>query len=328
MKRNVWVNLDDSIVDLSCLESELAKHDFSLTKKVIKDIDDPAFVELANAADAVISVGESWNKTTLDKLEKHPRIIIRYGVGYNNLNLEDLSARQIAGANIPGQNSTAVAEIALLHILNLGRRFSRGIELSKEGVWPNALTGQELDGKTLALIGFGHIARQLARLVSGFSVKVSAYDKYLDLEQARKDYPEIRFAENYEDLLPEADYVSLHLPLTAETEGIVNQAFLGKMKPSAYLINTCRGEIVNEEDLLSAVRQNQIAGAGLDVLSHEPPRKDHPLFSEDHVFITGHLGAGSLESEIRSQKKLAETISDYFKGELGSNILNKASLMK
>ena len=216
-------------------------------------------------------------------------------------------------ANVPGANSAAVAELALLHILNLGRRFKTCIDDTKKGIWPCEITGNELDGKTVGLVGFGNIAKQLARMMSGFDVKILVYDSYARPDTSKYN---VEAVDSMEELFSQSDIVSLHIPLNKETKGIIDKSLLSLMKPSAYLVNTCRGAVINEEDLIDILREKKIRGAGLDVLSIEPPSQDNPLLSMDNVFVTSHMGAETAESGQRSQKIMADTIEAFFQAKL------------
>ena len=163
MRKKVWINLDPNKVDVSYLEKRLKDSGFDVIYKVIYADDEAGTIELGNKVDAVVSVFEQWNERTLPAVKDNLKFIQRYGAGIDNINLKLATEVGIPVANVPGANSSAVAELALLHILNLGRRFKTCIDDTKKGIWPCEITGNELDGKTVGLVGFGNIAKQLAR---------------------------------------------------------------------------------------------------------------------------------------------------------------------
>lgn len=320
MRKKVWINLDPTVVDVSYLDKRLREGGFDIIYKVIHAEDEKGTIELANKVDAVISVFEQWNERTLPAVGNKLRLIQRYGAGIDNINIKVATEVGIPIANVPGANSAAVAEIALLHILNLGRRFYSCIEDCIKGIWPCTITGNELDKKTVGLLGFGNIARHLVRMMSGFDVNVIVYDPYIKPEL---DGYYLEAVNSMEELFSRSDIVSLHIPLNEETRGIVNKKLINLMKPTAYLVNTCRGAIINEQDLIEALQEAKIRGAGLDVLSIEPPDVNNALFSMDNVFITSHMGAESAESGYRSQKIMAETLETFFAGKMPYNVKNK-----
>lgn len=320
MSKKVWINLDPNKVDVSYLENRLKDMGFEVIYKLIYADDEQGTIEMGNKVDAVVSVFEQWNERTLPAVKGHLKFIQRYGAGTDNINKKVATEVGISVANVPGANSAAVAEVALLHMLNLGRRFKTVIDESKKGVWPCAITGNELDGKTVGLVGFGNIAKQLTRMLAGFNVKIIVYDSYAKPDTSVYNVEPV---DSMEEIFSRSDIVSLHVPLNNETRGIVNQRYFDLMKPSAYLVNTCRGAVVNEEDLIEALRQKKIRGAGLDVMAVEPPDLSNPLFSMDNVFITSHMGAETAESGLRSQKIMADTLEAYFEGKMPYNVLNK-----
>lgn len=320
MSKKVWVNIDPQKVDVSYLEKRLKDSGFEVIYKVVLADDEAGTIEMGNSVDAVVSVFERWNERTLPAVRGHLKFIQRYGAGIDNINLKAANEAGIPVANVPGANSAAVAEIALLHILNLGRRFKTVIDDTKKGLWPCAITGNELDGKVVGLVGFGNIAKQLARMLSGFDVKILVYDSYA---QADTNQYDVKVVHSIEEIFLQSDIVSLHVPLNDETRGMIDKRLLNLMKPSAYLVNTCRGAVINEADLIEALREKKIRGAGLDVLSLEPPSLDNPLLSMDNVFVTSHMGAETAESGLRSQKIMADTIEAFFSGKIPANLMNK-----
>lgn len=322
MKKTVWVNLDPKQVDLTPLRAycETAGHRFAS-----EDVGtDPGRVlEMGKMADAIVSIGETWGEAELSQLTDRPRIIVRYGVGVDNVDIPAATRHKIPVANLPGLNSPAVAEVALLHILNLGRRFIYSVTGGKEGKWPCRVQGNELDGKTLGLIGFGNIPRQLVRMTQGFSRKVIAYDPWPNDAMRRfADEYGVELTDSPAPVWSTADFVCVNVHYTNQTHEFVNMDCFKLMKPTAYFINTCRGGVVREEDLIEALQKGIIRGAGLDVMREEPPAPDNPLLHMDNVFVSTHLGAVAVETEERSQQVIAQIIDAFFAGAAHPNILN------
>lgn len=325
-QKTVWVNLDPKNVDLTPILSRCGAAGW---RCITQDVgtDQAQSVQRALAADAIVSIGERWDDCALAQIAGAGRILVRYGAGLDNVDVPAATRRGIPVANLPGMNSPAVAEIALLHILNLGRRFSTSIEGIKAGKWPCSVPGNELDGKVLGLIGFGNIARQLVRITSGFHRSVIAYDA--SLNEAARAFAEahgVELAASADEVYRRADIVSLHIPYTPANRGIVNGHCFSLMKPTAYLVNTCRGGVINEADLIGALRAGRIRGAGLDVMAQEPPDPQNPLLHMDNVFVSSHLGALAVESEARSQLLIADIIAAHFAGRIHPNVVNPQAL--
>lgn len=320
MKKTVWLNLDENKVDVTYLDKRFAESGYEFIKCPIDTGDEEKTIEMGKKADAVISTWEPWNERTLEAVKDKVQYIVRYGAGTDNIDIPAATRAGIPVGNVPGANSAAVAETAMLHILNVGRRFAHCVEGVRKGIWPSTITGTELDGKTVGLLGFGHIGKQLVRMMKGFDVKVLVYDAYIQDKDSEKWG--VTFVENQDEIFKNSDIVSLHIPLTEETQGSINKEKFALMKKSAYLINTCRGGVINEEDLIESLKTGQIAGAGLDVLCQEPPKKDNPLLQMENVFVTSHMGAASLESEHRSQVIIADCIDEFFSGKMPYNVKN------
>ncbi|MCK0087208.1 3-phosphoglycerate dehydrogenase [[Clostridium] symbiosum] len=320
MGKTVWINLEETQVDTSTLKKRLTDAGFDVRYRTVSADDTAGIIEQGRRADAVVSTAERWNEATLPQVSGSLKLIMRYGAGIDNVDLSAATDAGICVANVPGANSAAVAEVALLHILNLGRRFCQCVEKGRNNIWPVGITGNELDGKTVGIVGFGNIARQLVRLLSGFRVDILAYDPIVGPDESQ--YP-VKAADSMEEVFSSSDIVSLHIPLNDSTREIVDQRLFDRMKEGAYFINTCRGGVVKEEDLIRALRSGRLRGAGLDVLACEPTGAENPLLTMDNVFITSHMGAESAESGYRSQNIMADTIIRFFKGEMPDNIKNK-----
>lgn len=215
------------------------------------------------------------------------KVIARYGVGVDNVDLAAAQEKGIIVTNTPGANSVSVAELALGLMLALARQIPVAVEAVHQGKWPRS-SGISLEGKVVGILGLGAIGKQLARRLAGFDCKIVAFDPYADPEFAKDNHIELAAMD---EVIGQADFVSLHLPLLPETRGLVNEGFLNKMKRGSYLINTSRGEAVDEVALLKALQTGHLKGAGLDAFTVEPPDPKNPLLTCPQVIATPHLGA-------------------------------------
>ena len=215
------------------------------------------------------------------------KVIARYGVGVDNVDLSAAKAKGIVVTNTPGANSASVAELTIALILALARQIPQGVSATRLGQFPR-LNGLSIEGKTVGILGMGFIGKQVIRRLAGFDCRILANDPYADVNFANEYKVELTSLEN---LLPEADYISLHLPLLPETRRLVNGYFLSKVKKGSCIINTARGELIDEEALLDALKSGHLRGAALDVFTQEPPPPDHPLIALPQVIATPHLGA-------------------------------------
>ncbi len=218
---------------------------------------------------------------------EHLKVIARYGVGIDRVDLQAASQRGIVVTNTPGANAAAVAELAIALLLALARKIPETNQAIKLGEWPR-IKGISLREKTVGLIGFGNIGRAVAARLAGFDVRILATDPYLQPELVAEFSVKLI---PLPDLLSQADFVSLHLPAQASTIGLVDADFLAQMKPGALLINTARGELIQETALCEALASGHLGGAGLDCFSQEPPAPDHPLLEFENVILTPHTGS-------------------------------------
>lgn len=215
------------------------------------------------------------------------KVIARYGVGFDNVDLATAREKGIVVTNTPGANSVSVAELALGLMLALARQIPEAVEAVHQGKWPR-YSGVSLEGKTVGILGLGAIGKQLARRLCGFDCKIVAYDPFADAAYAQDNHIELA---TMDEVIEQADFVSLHLPLLPETRQIVNDTFLNKMKKGSFLINTSRGEAIDEDALLKALQSGHLKGAGLDAFTVEPPDPKNPLLALPQVVVTPHLGA-------------------------------------
>jgi D-3-phosphoglycerate dehydrogenase len=215
------------------------------------------------------------------------RVIARYGVGVDRIDLEVASQKGIIVTNTPGVNSVSVAELTIGLMISLARLIPEANATAKAGR-PSRISGVSLEGKVVGLLGLGSIGKQVARRLAGFACTILAYDPVADVEFA-KTYG-VRL-ESQAEVIHQADFLSLHLPALPETRGMVDTPFLSQMKPGAFLLNTARGELVDESALLAALQNGHLRGAALDVFAEEPPGADNPLLALPQVIATPHIGS-------------------------------------
>lgn len=257
---------------------------------------------------AVLVGGEKYTDEILNSLKDSLKILTRFGVGYDNIDYRSARKYNIAVSNTPGGNSAGVADQAMMFMLALGRATCRYDRQIRQNCWDKTIETHELIGKTVGLIGFGHIARLLRQYLSGFECRVLVMDDYVD--DATMDQHHVIRA-TMDEIAEQSDYISLHVPLTDATRGMIDRAFLQRMKKTAYLINTCRGEVVKEADLTEALQRGEIAGAGLDVLEKEPSDADNPLFQMDQVILSPHVSFNTKESNERTAQMAIDEIAEY-----------------
>jgi D-3-phosphoglycerate dehydrogenase len=234
------------------------------------------------------------------------RVIGRAGVGVDNIDVQAATEQGIAVFNSPSGNTISAAELTLALMLAAMRKVAAADRSMRTGHWDRKrFRGAELQGKTLALVGAGRIGAEVARRCLAFGMRVIAYDPYLQEERARR--LEIQGV-SLETALREGDVVSLHVPLTDATRGLMGARELGLMKPTAVLINAARGGVVDEDALVDALREERIAGAALDVYSSEPLAEDHPFLSLDNVVLTPHIGAATQEAQHNVAYEVAQSV--------------------
>jgi D-3-phosphoglycerate dehydrogenase len=239
------------------------------------------------------------------------KVVGRAGTGLDNVDIPAATEAGVVIMNTPGQNSNAAAELAMGHMFALSRHIARGHRGLKEGKWEKKkLRGRELKGKTLGIVGMGNIGRILAELGAGVKMKVIGFDPFLEDAEIKERGAEPK---SFEELLAEADYVSVHVPKTAETTGLFNAANIAKMKDGAFLINCARGGIVDEEALCDALADGKLAGAALDVFEVEPLPADSRLIYADDVTCTPHLGANTFEAQENVAVAVANQMSKFLK---------------
>lgn len=243
-------------------------------------------VELLPGCHGYIAGLDTIDRTALESADQL-KVIARYGTGVDRVDLDAAKEQGIIVTNTPGANTVSVAELAIGLMLALVRGIPQANTATKNGEWPR-LRGTLLEGKVVGLIGFGAIGQAAARCLQGFNCTLVAHDPFPNYEAAQTLNATLL---PLVEVLRQADILSLHLPVMPETRGMVNEEFLGQMKPGAILVNTARGEIINEADLLAALQNGHLSGAGLDTFASEPPGADSPLLQLPQVIATPHTGA-------------------------------------
>jgi D-3-phosphoglycerate dehydrogenase len=264
----------------------------------------------------------SATKVTAEVIERAQNLkaIGRAGIGVDNIDIEAATKRGILVANAPESNTIAAGEHTLGLMLAAARHIPAADTTLRAGEWKrSAFKGVEVAGKTLGLVGLGHVGSIVARGAVGMRMNVLAYDPYVSEDRMRA--MNVTRAESVDEVLEGSDFISLHVPRTPETMGMINEDALERMKPSAYLINVARGGIVDETDLYNALKEGRIAGAAIDVFREEPTTNS-PLFALPNVVVTPHLGASTVEAQDRAGVIAAEQVASALRGEVPMNAIN------
>jgi phosphoglycerate dehydrogenase-like enzyme len=280
-------------------------------------MDDDEKIELAKDADFLLLFPGRISDRVMQAARKC-RLIQLLSAGYDQMNLKLASDLGIPVANNGGANSVAVAEHTIMLILAIYRRLLHYANFVRSGGWrPSENRGIdvfEFEGKTLGLVGIGNIAQKVARRARGFDVNIQYYDKYASLSPTEEEAMGLKSV-SLEELLSTSDVVSVHVPLTRETRYMIGKAELEMMKPTAIIINTARGGIIEDAALVDALKSGVIAGAGLDVMEHEPPDPNDPLPKLDNVIITPHTAGPTLESLPKRAANSFDNILRVWNGE-------------
>ncbi len=260
--------------------------------------------------EAHIVLVRSKTKCTREYIDQAPnlKLIIRGGVGIDNIDKEYAESKGIIVRNTPKSSSIAVAELAFTLMISTPCHLPAYHEGMKHGQWLKSTKRNELYGKNLCLFGIGNIASRLAVLAKAFGMSVVAYDKYVD----SSPYAEMKLTP--EAAIEDADYVSLHLPLTDETYGMINKDLLAHCKKKPVIINTGRALCVNAEDMVAALEDGSVAWYATDVYPTDPPAEDYPILKADNVTLTPHVGANSVENLARIGEEAFDIIKELLKG--------------
>lgn len=279
-----------------------------------------AVIEQCANAEALIIMYAPLTRRVMQHL-KRCKIIARYGVGVDTIDLKAAAELGIIASNVPDYGTQEVSDHALAMMLALSRKIGIANALVKQGIWDfrqvRPIHRHQL--QTVGVIGIGRIGGAMAHKTHAMGMKVIAYDPYIPRERV----PDYVTMVGFDELMRQSDIVSVHCPLTDETRFMVDEKMLGMMKPSAYLINTARGNIVNEAALEKMLAGDRLAGAAMDVLSVEPGPPTHPLFKYDNFICTPHMAWHSTESAQELKRKAAEEVRRVLRGEAPLYQVNK-----
>ncbi|MBP5296137.1 MAG: hypothetical protein J6Y94_02260 [Bacteriovoracaceae bacterium] len=250
----------------------------------------------------------SATKVNADLLAKAPnlKLVIRAGEGTDNIDKKACAAQGVKVANTPGANSNSAAEQAIALLFAVLRKTAQADASTKSGKWEKSkFSGQELWQRKVGIIGMGKIGQIFAQRIAGFEPQISYWDPFVTLDRYTK-------VENLSDLFAQSDIVTVHLPLKEQTKNLITKKELSQLAPHAILINAARGGIVNEADLISVLKEKKIWGAGVDVFCSEPLPADSPFLALDNCVCTPHLGASTLQAQVRVGKMAVEQIKAFF----------------
>ena len=253
----------------------------------------------------------SATKVTREIIKKADKlkIIGRAGAGVDNIDLLAAKEKNIIVMNTPGGNTNATAEHTLALLLSLSRKIPKANLTTHKGQWAKKdLKGNEIKGKTIGIIGFGNVGKRFAEICHALDLKILIYSK--SFEMIKQDYPEY-ISSDLNNILEQADIISFHCKPTSDGSPIITSTEINKMKNNALIINTARGNLVSENDLLEALKSNKIRGAALDVYANEPA-KDNILFGLDNIILTPHIAASTSEAQIIVAEMVASQFVDYF----------------
>lgn len=285
--------------------------DYSIPQPILEAVED---------ADILITQFFPVNKQLLDA-GKRLKFIGVLRAGYENVNVDYTSSKGILVFHTPGRNADAVADYTVGLLICECRNIARGHHGLKNGKWHREFSNSayipDLPGKKVGIVGLGEIGQKVAQRLSGFGVSLLGYDPYMTFS----DFGMLQVSLN--ELMKEADFVTIHARYSKETDKLISRELINLMKPTAYLINTSRPGIIDEDALYEALKNRRIAGAGLDVFNNEPPGKDYPLILLENITVTPHMAGGSKDAFLNSPKRLALEMEKYFLFKQSNVIVNQ-----
>ena len=295
----------DHALDFSVLSSDVQVYDDSTNEELIERI---------QGARVVVTKELPVGADLLSQFPDTVKLIVEAGTGYNNIDLNAAKERGITVCNIPAYSTERVAHTVIMMILNFASTMQKQIGMLAKGDRSNftqhlQVSHTEVNGKTLGVVGAGHIGMEVIKVAKALGMNILVHTR-----TPKADGDGIRYV-SLDELLENSDYITLHCPLNDQTKHIINKEAIGKMKPSAVIVNTGRGPLINEADLCEALAAKRIAGAGLDVQEVEPPAEDSPLYTLDNVIITPHMGWKGLETRQRLVGIIRDNVQAFFKGE-------------
>lgn len=294
----------DKKLDFGILSSEVSVYESSTQEEIL---------ERAQGQEVLVTKEIPVRKELIEKLPDSVKLICEAGTGYNNIDLAACQEKGITVCNIPAYSTQRVAHTAMMLLLNLSSSMKQQEKMLFEKNRSNftrcmEVSHVEVNGKTLGIIGAGAIGKEMIRLGQAFDMDILVYTRTPGQDSEGIHYTDL------ETVLKESDYISLHCPLNEKTFHLIDAEALELMKPTASVINTARGALIDEAALITALKEGRIMGAGLDVQETEPPREDNPLYDMENVILTPHMGWKGLETRQRLLKILAENIKSYAEG--------------
>ena len=295
----------DHALDFSVLSSDVQVYDDSTNEELIERI---------QGARVVVTKELPVGADLLSQFPDTVKLIVEAGTGYNNIDLNAAKERGITVCNIPAYSTERVAHTVIMMILNFASTMQKQIGMLAKGDRSNftkhlQVSHTEVNGKTLGIVGAGHIGMEVIKVAKALGMNILVHTR-----TPKSDGDGIRYV-SLDELLENSDYITLHCPLNDQTKHMINKETISKMKPSAVIINTGRGPLINEAELCEALAAKRIAGAGLDVQEVEPPAEDSPLYTLDNVIITPHMGWKGLETRQRLVGIIRDNVQAFFKGE-------------
>ena len=287
-----------------------AMREAGITVDVKTDLSPETLAETIPEYDAIVVRSATKVRAPIIDAASNLKLIVRAGVGTDNIDVEHAKSKGIEVRNTPAASSNSVAELALGHILSTARHIGRGTVSLKEGKWEKkALKGVEIEGKTLGIIGLGRIGQSLARKAAALGMWVIAFDKYVS-ENPLAGVVELV---SFETLLRQSDFISLHVPFGPKEGAILGSEAFALMKNGVRIINCARGGVVDEAALTGALASGKVAAAASDVFAAEPPDANDPLFAQENLSLTPHIGAATVEAQGRVGKEAAEIVIQFAK---------------
>lgn len=302
----------DGAIDYSIIGEDLEVFPYLDHEEMLKNID---------GAGIVIVKEYPLPREIIERFPSSVHLLCEAGTGYNNIDVKACEERGITVCNIPAYSTECVAQTTMMLLLNMASSMRKQMHMLSMHDHSNftdhlMVPHVEVQGKTLGLVGYGNIGSSVAKLARAFNMNVLVYTR-----TKREDQDGIKFVD-LDTVLKEADFLSLHCPLKEETFHIIDEEKLRKMKKTAYIINTARGPLIDEQALIKALNEGIIAGAALDVQEIEPPKDDNPLYEMTNVILTPHIGWKGYEARLRLVKILADNIQSYIKGQ-AVNVVSK-----
>ena len=300
--------------------------------EIIQDIEESNLINKLKKCDAIALRTAKLTEKIINNCEKL-KIVSRHGVGYDNVDLQSLNKKGIPLTITIHANAITVAEHVIAMMFYFNKKLHDFDRSVRENQWDKLriidqqiiTINSELFNKNILILGFGRIGKELSKRCKAFGMQVFVYDPYID-KQAIEDYS-LKKINTIEEGIALADYLSIHIPLSSETKNLIDNKIIRKMKKNAFIINTARGGIINENDLNEALNNNVIAGAGIDVFSEEPPNVDNPLLKNPKVVFTPHTAALTEECWLRMGQETIRNIVDFFDNNLNKKVIvNKNSI--